>query len=174
MANGFVGFASQKYFQKLRDVSQTAGRMIASAGGRSNPNWAGLGEGQGFRLGVGTSENVVVRNEIYQNCLAQINQLDGLMAERIEQTVRQMDEMCQSIFIAPQTTPRVQSVLSQVRGALSEFRDVTTQANQVTQMYISQISVADQSVRFSPVPIHVDLHFPDEGHRLSHRKFTHY
>jgi len=105
---------------------------------------AGLGEGQGFRLGVGASENVVMREEVYRDCLTKIKQLDDLMAERVEQTVRQMDDMCQQIFIAPQTTPRVQAVLAEVRGALSEFRDVTTQTSQITQMYMSQIRAADR------------------------------
>ena len=101
MANGFIGMASQQYFQAVRHTTQQVGSMISSAGGNGSANMAGLGEGQGFRLGVGTSENVVMREEVYRSCLAQLKQLDDLMAERIEQTVRQMDEMCESIFIAP-------------------------------------------------------------------------
>jgi len=144
VANGFVGIASRKYFQELRNTSQMAGSLTVSAGGKSPPNMAGVGEGQGYRLNVGASENIVMKEDVYRDCLAQIQQLDELMAERIEQTVRQMDDMCKNIFIVPETTPRVQAVLGEIRGSLSEFRDVTTQTTQITQMYTSQIRAADR------------------------------
>ena len=144
MANGFIGFASQRHFQRMRDVTQQASSMISSAGGSSSPNLAGFGEGNSHRLGVGTSENVVMREDVYRSCVARAQQLDDLMAERISYCVRQMDEMCQTIFIAPQTTPRVQAVLSQVQGVLGEFRDLTAQTGQVTQMYVSQTTALDR------------------------------
>jgi len=128
----------------MHQTTQMAGQLISAAGGSSSPNLAGVGEGQSYRLGVGTSENVVMKEAVYHNCLAQLQQLDDMMAERIGQTVRQMDEICRSIFIAPQTTPRVQNVLGQVQGALGEFRDLTTQTSRITQMYMSRVTAIDR------------------------------
>jgi len=154
MTDGFIGFAAKNYSQMMQTTAQMAGSMIGSisgtggVSGASSTAFAGkmsaaIG-GRGFRLGVGTSENVVVRDDVYNAALNQITQLDGLMAERLEQTIMQIEDMCDTIFIAPETTPRARAVLGAVRRTLPEFMGVTAQTTRITQMYISQIRAADR------------------------------
>ena len=154
MTDGFIGMAAKNYTQMVQNTSQKASNMLGSISGAGGVSGAGgsvftgkimaASGGRGFRLGVGTSENIVVRDEIYGPALSQITQLDDLMAQRLEQTVRQIEEMCNTIFTAPETVPRVQALLGAVRRALPEFRGVTAQTTQVTQMYIGQIRAADR------------------------------
>ena len=154
MTDGFIGFAARRYTQMMQNTAQTAGSMLGSisgTGGVSGANSAtfagkmmAAGGGRGFRLGVGTSENIVVRDEVYHASLGQITQLDEQMAERLEQTIMQIEEMCETIFIAPETTPRVREILGAVRGTLPQFRGVTEQATRITQMYLGQIRAADR------------------------------
>ena len=144
MASGFIGNRSQQFFSRVRETSQQASGMIASAGGQSSPNTAGLGEGQGYRLGMGSSQNVVMREEVYRSCTSQLGQLDNRMAEQIENVCKQIDDLCQSIFIIPETTPRIQEVVQKVRGSLSDFQDVTTKVCRTSDMYVSQIRALDR------------------------------
>jgi len=142
MADGFVGNAAKKYFQSVRDVSQTARNMMSSIR-KSIPAAPVFEERSGYRTGVGTSENIVVKADVYQDALNQIKQLDERMAERLNNAMKQLDELCNTSFIVPETTSKVQAVLDGVKNSMTAFGDVTTQVTQTAEMYKSQMKSAD-------------------------------
>jgi len=143
MSIGFMGKAAKRYFKSVNGVSQKAVSIMSGIRSHTVRQATTFEAGSGYRTGVGTSENIVVEDDSYQEALNRIKQLDERMSERLGNVMKQVDELCNTSFIVPETTPKVQVVLNEVRSSMTAFCDVTIQTTQITEMYISQMKSAD-------------------------------
>jgi len=144
MTNGFIGIAAKNYFQSVRNTSQKAASMMSGIRSNKTQNASDFIKGGGYRTGVGTSENIVIEEDTYRDALNQIKQLDEQMSERLCDVMRQIDELCNTYFIVPETTSKVQAVLGEARNSMTAFCEVTMQTTQITEMYLSQMKAADR------------------------------
>lgn len=139
MARGFIGKSASGYFNVVGKAVQLGSSVL-----KTPVNPVESGDGGGFTTSVGTSKNIVVDDNVYDTALGKIEQTDAVMEEKLQYIIRQIEEMCGNVFIVPETTAKVQAVLDTVKGTMAEFRGLTKQMAQITQMYVSQINANDR------------------------------
>lgn len=145
MAYGFIGNKSASYFQGVANTLSMANSVLSSTGGSAY--FAGTSADEQslqYPVGVGTPANIAVDEELYSDTLRKIDKVDDDMAESVYNVVARLEKMCEVDFVVPDTTPKVLATLNEIKQTLGEFRDVTTEAVNVVQSFITEIGLADR------------------------------
>ena len=137
MPNGFIGVGSRRY---LQDVSSAHSNAVTATS--NTPSHAPTGP-RAVRLpfteddaatrissmfvgqGRGDSSNIIVDQPAYQEICTMLDRADDRMGECIYRTAMAIQNMCETILMLPQATPRCLGISNAVRDSLGELRSLT-------------------------------------------------
>jgi len=137
MPDGFRGNAPVQYLTEAEVAHKGAvdekGRITASAPSRRPPRQVmqrlpyGPHDARsgGNATGIGNSSNIVADNGEYAALARDISQVDNAMSECLNSVALEIEGMCETIYILPETVPRCTSHADVVKSALNEFRSLT-------------------------------------------------
>ena len=97
-----------------------------------------------YSVGVGTSDNVVVDNDEYEDITRVVDQIDEQAGSDLFRAAEAIETMCSSIYIVPVTVPRVLAITNQLKNSLREFRSLTEEANIHTRRFANEIREIDE------------------------------
>jgi len=92
---------------------------------------------------MGTSANVVINPNIYNQAVRRMDAIDELVGAEIHAALCQIEEMCSTIFQVPETIERIRNVCSEVKRCLGPFRAVTDGIAIDTRKYVHAMSDVD-------------------------------
>ena len=96
-------------------------------------------------VGAGNSSNVVVDQGLYDNTLRMLNAVDDQAGEDIYKTSACIEDMCSSIYVVPDTAPRVMAITARLKASLGEFRSLTENTSIQTRRFVNEIAQIDQA-----------------------------
>jgi len=96
-------------------------------------------------LGVGNSSNIVVDAGLHEEISRKLDMVDDDAGADIHKTSMLIEEMCSSMYVVPETSPRVRAIADRVKSALGEFRSITEDANIDTRKFVNEMGNIDQS-----------------------------
>ena len=96
-------------------------------------------------LGVGNSSNIVVDSVMYEDTVRKLDMVDDQAGEEIYRASVTIDEMCSSMYVVPETGPRVRAIADRVKSCLGEFRALTENTNIQTRRFVNEIRHIDQA-----------------------------
>ena len=152
MPNGFIGNAPAAYLggvhkaytQAIEANIQISADTPSSTTATGNvrrlpfePDDARVGQ---FVTGKGDSSNIVVDSSDYTELTQRISHADDKMGECLYRIALEIEEMCRTIYILPETLPRCMNVSSAVKTSLSEFRSLTEEAVSVACSFARDIA----------------------------------
>ncbi len=161
MPNGFVGKSSQKYLEKVNKAlsdSHTVHNknpldsipkgsfnthnmsMKYNYNAPYSPEEANYGS---YITGVGSSSNIVISQNDYDEIIQNTRKVDSEIAEDLYRIAAQIEEMCNTIYIVPVTLPKYMEILNKVRSSLDEFQMLTDQTVMYTQSYVDEMMRID-------------------------------
>ena len=95
-------------------------------------------------VGIGSHTNVVIDQGVYENALRRADVMEDQLGEEIYKTAMAIEKMCTSIYIVPETVPKILALTEQVKSSLGQFRALTEDASIQTRKYINEIMQLDQ------------------------------
>jgi len=161
MTNGFVGNASNHHIATVKQGLSSASAVHSmnpfggagggrvpppSMGDRMNmnsphsPMTAVLG---GVRTGIGNRSNVVVEQGLYNEVLQRILTTDIAIAEELHAIMIRIEEMCETIYIVPETLPKYLDAVNKLKSSLGEFQSLTNEARVGTERFVGEIVALD-------------------------------
>ena len=161
MPYGFAGNASVKYLEavaKALSAAQNAHSVNPFSGCSSGavpppslstrynqnppcpPDAAMSGAHQ---TGVGNQTNIVSDRSLYDTLLHKINETDNRMAEVLYHTAMEIEGLCATSFIVPETLPGYLAILNAVKSSLGEFRTLTNEAEIKARRFAEDITVIE-------------------------------
>lgn len=148
MPYGFIGNASQKYLTQVSgalSASQAAqSENTTSRGGQTAPYSPDSAMSGGYATGVGKPTNIVVNYGTYDEFLRKIRLVDEMAAEDLYNIAMQIESMCATIYVVPETLPRYLAILNQVKNSLREFRSITEETGIQTRRFINDMENIDR------------------------------
>ena len=96
-------------------------------------------------LGMGNSSNIVVDEGLYEDTLRKLDMVDDECGENIHKTSMIIEEMCSSMYVVPETGPRVKAIADRVKSMLGEFRSLTENTSIQTRKFVNEIRHIDQA-----------------------------
>ena len=165
MPKGLSGVTVGRFFKKTNEAMETAGKAHNKnplenipKGKVPQPNLATPNNqklpfsyedanplNDRYITGVGNSSNIVVEESIYRDAIRKINIADEKAGEEIYKMACVIEEMCKSIYIVPQTIPRVMSITSRIKDSLPQFRYLTEEVNITTRKLVDEMGRIDQA-----------------------------
>jgi len=100
--------------------------------------------GGSHSVGVGRSTNLVVDPAIYGGALQRASQVDDQTGADLFRAVTMIEEMCESIFVVPETITRMTALSDEVKSCLRQFRPVAEEINVKARRYVDAIMEADR------------------------------
>jgi len=97
----------------------------------------------GFTTGVGNESNIVVNQKTYEKALKKVQMIDDSIAEDYHNMLVQIEDMCSTIFVVPDTIPRILESVDKMKSSLEQFRSLTDKAIICTRRFVDQIAVID-------------------------------
>jgi len=141
MPNGFRGSAAESYLGAAGSALSAAAtahnqRPIPAQAGAQRPEMPSTPNAQaphdvssahsgGNITGVGNSSNIVVGSAEYNNILSRIERIDDDMGRTLHQISVRIEEMCRGEFVMPQTVQRCNTLTSNLKNSLGEYRRLT-------------------------------------------------
>jgi hypothetical protein len=163
MINGFTGMSLERFLRNTNEAME-----LAHAGHSRDP-FAGVAPGEvslpqlstpinkrppfgtesafggRHRTGVGSSANIVVDQSVYDNVLRMADDADGQAGEDIYRIAEAIENMCSSIYVVPETVPKVLAITSQIKSSLSQFRSMTENVCIQTRRFVNEIRHIDRA-----------------------------
>ena len=148
MPSGFIGNASRVFLthtsEALTEASQTSNHILAkNRMPRGNqvrpitPNEAARG---GFQTGVGDSSNIVVDSHTYEQALRAVDRIDDRIGELLYRITTELEEMCKTSYIIPQTESRFLFINGCVKSSIGQFRGLTEEIAIGTRRFVRNIT----------------------------------
>ena len=97
----------------------------------------------GFSLGIGNNSNIVVSQDTYERTIHRASSFDTAMAEESYNLSVQLEEMCSSIYVVPETLPKFLEAVSTIKSSLTEFQAVTDDARMQTLSFVGEMMSID-------------------------------
>jgi len=97
----------------------------------------------GHTVGVGNATNIVVDEHVYEDVVRQIGMLDEEFGADLYRTATAIEEMCTSMYVAPETTPLLLEIASQLKSSLGQFRSLTEEASIQTRRFVDEMMEID-------------------------------
>jgi len=92
---------------------------------------------------MGNSSSVVVDADIYNTVLQRLDTADHQAGADMYAMCNTIDEICETIFVVPETTPRIKAMTDQFKKSLGQFRSLTEEVAIDVRRYTSEISNID-------------------------------
>ena len=131
MPRGFSGNGARRY---LGNVAEAQAQAASATRGmpsdsppmpRPRPLPFSPDSGGGFSLGHGDSSNIVVSQGDYETVARRLAQMDEQIGECLYQCAKEIEYMCDSIFIMPAVSPRCKAISTGVITYLGQLRTIT-------------------------------------------------
>jgi len=97
------------------------------------------------KVGVGNRTNIVVEQVIYEDAIKKIEMTDDKAGEEIYKMCCKIEEMCNTIYIVPETIPRVMEITGRLKDSMPQFRYLTEEVNIQTRKFFNEIGHIDQA-----------------------------
>jgi len=97
------------------------------------------------KTGVGNRSNIVVEQSVYEECMKKLEMVDDKAGEEIYKLCCTVEEMCKTIYIVPETIPRVMAITSRVKNSMPKFRELTEEVRLQVKKHVEEIGYIDQA-----------------------------
>ena len=135
MPNGFSGYAANSYLTSVAEAHENAAESVESAAIVNrpsprvqplpfSPDRAGSTGGQ-FTTGTGSSDNIVAFYTEYDAISRDLNMADDRIGECLYRVCEEIENMCQTIYVLPQTVPQCMNITNDIKCTMNEFREMT-------------------------------------------------
>jgi len=94
----------------------------------------------GFITGVGNSSNVVVDSFTYDEAMKMMDRIDDEMGELFHRISVEVEDMCRTSFVVPQTVPRCLHVCGCIKDSLRTFRGLSDDASTGTRRLVGNMT----------------------------------
>ena len=91
----------------------------------------------------GDSSNIVVDSHVYHSAMRRMDMIDNQAGADIHRCCNAIEEMCASMYIVPETVPRVMEIVSRVKGSLGQFRSLTAEIDMSANRFINAAAEID-------------------------------
>jgi len=157
MPDGFIGEACEKYLSRVCRAMSCANAVLGKnpfagvevsrfappvmSAHKSHvasyaPDTAKAGS---YATGVGNQLNIVVLQGAYEQALKKVQMIDSRMAEDIYRLSVQIEEMCETIYIVPETQKKCMEYTDKMKSSLREFELLTDEAIICTRQFADRI-----------------------------------
>ena len=92
---------------------------------------------------AGDSSNVVVEPDAYNTILQRMDVVDYQAGADMYAISNEIEEICSTIFVVPETGPRISGIADQFKKSLNQFRAATEEVIIDTRRFISTASDVD-------------------------------
>jgi hypothetical protein len=148
MPDGFVGKACQSYLEAV-NTALSAAHGVHIANAQSPPSELNLRHRSedamygSHMTGAGNCTNIVVDQNAYTEALQKMSRVDAEVAEDLHRIANEIEKMCDTIFIVPETLCNYKQILNQVRSSLDEFQSLTEQTARLGQGFVDEMMRID-------------------------------
>jgi len=97
------------------------------------------------KTGVGNRSNIVVEQSVYEECMQKLEAVDDKAGQEIYRMCCTIEEMCKTIYIVPETIPRVMAITSRIKNSMPEFRGITEEVRLQVKKHVDEIGHIDQA-----------------------------
>ena len=97
------------------------------------------------KTGIGNRSNIVVEQSIYEDVIKKIDMADDKAGEEIYKMCCKIEEMCKTIYIVPETIPRIMALTSRLKDSMPQFRGLTEEVNIQIRKFVNEIGNVDQA-----------------------------
>ena len=163
MPRGFAGKSVEKFFTNTEEALERAGEAHnknpferhRSNGSVPLPNlppthnqpapftssdaWTGGPHGRN----VGDSSSVVVDTDVYNAVIQRADMVDHQSGGDMYAMCNTIDEICETIFVVPETSPRIAAITDQFKKSLGHYRSLTEELAICVRRYTNEISNID-------------------------------
>ena len=147
MPNGFSGHAARRYLDDVAQAREQAVSVTRDMPSGSPPaprprplpfSSDSAGSGQ-FSTGQGSSDNIVVSQADYDALAYKLYQIDERVSDCLYQCAKQVEEMCDTIFIMPVVGPRCKHIAGGVVECLGQLRALTDDVGASAKKFAAEI-----------------------------------
>ena len=147
MPNGFRGNPPAVYLGKVSEahsVAVAAGNQ-APAGAPHGPRVVRLphppstANSGSFSVGYNNSSNIVTSQSEYDTVARIVSEMDDGVGEAIYNISTEIEELCETIFVMPSTTPRILALAGTIKSSMGSFRSATEEMSASARMFASEI-----------------------------------
>ena len=132
-----MGEACQKYLSKVSSAMKSANAVHGkSHSAKHAPDTAKSG---GYVTGVGNQRNIVVSQGVYDQALKRVQIIDSRMAEEIYKMTVQIERMCETTYIVPETRAKCLEYVDKIKSSLGKFESLTDEAIICTRQLASTL-----------------------------------
>ena len=95
--------------------------------------------------GIGNSSNIVVDEALYQETVRKLNAIDDYAGEEIYRMACKIEEICQSMYVVPETIPHITALTAQLKGYLPEFRNLSDDVGIQVRRFADEVGTIDKA-----------------------------
>ena len=162
MPRGFVGNSVKKFFENTEAALDRAGDahnanpfegrrsgvvplpVLPATNNQTAPfspedAWSGGPHARN----VGNSSNVVVDPDVYRHTLQRMDMVDYQAGADMYMISTEIEDMCSTIFVVPETGPRIAAIADQLKRSLGPLRSLTEEVAIDVRQFANEISNAD-------------------------------
>ena len=99
------------------------------------------------RIGVGNSSNMVVSEDTYDDIAKRASILDDQVCEELYKVADEIEQMCASIFVVPETVPRLLEATGQFKRIINSSRSITEDTIILTRRFVNEMIQIDERRR---------------------------
>ena len=144
MPNGFIGKYSEQYLSDVNNCYSRNNNTYSDSRGPMRLQYSADTAMSGqYNTYAGNSSNIVFDPDIYDEMLRRVQIIDEQAGEDLYRVAIQIEEMCETIYIIPETLPKFLSILNSVKDSLREFRSLTEEACIQTRKFVNAIDSID-------------------------------
>ncbi|MCL2611290.1 MAG: hypothetical protein FWE02_06405 [Defluviitaleaceae bacterium] len=161
MARGFTGKTVERFFcntsealsnaAKVHDRDPFEGRsaglvplpILPSVSNRKVPFEAADAWSDKHPTNVGNSSNIVVDPSVGEPALIRVSSVDERAGQELYNICSMVEEMCRTIYIVPETNPRVINMCSEFKNSLGQFRTLTEEFNSCMRSFMNEAANID-------------------------------
>jgi len=163
MIRGFSGVSLEQFLRNTNDGMQRASKghsrnpfegvsaglvqlpLLGAPANKRPPFPEESAFGGGHDVGVGNQTNIVVDQGVYDTAIRMVDMADEQAGEDLYRIITAIEEMCTSIYVVPETVPKVLSITGQIKDSLGQFRSITENVNIQTRRFVNEIREIDRA-----------------------------
>jgi len=151
MPRGFIGMPATTYLRQAADAhsnaTSTGKRAVSNAPSTTNLRERQLpfapsegNSGGSVSTGRGNSSNIVVSQSEYEAITRGVSQADERVGACLYNSFNEIEMLCQTAFILPDTIPRCLNICDSVKKSLGEYSALTHDLTIGTRRFAQEIS----------------------------------
>jgi len=147
----YLSQAKEAHTSATDNVTQTGEQLVTRAPGSANTasrfrirqlpfEPAEGASGASVPTGRGNSSNIVVSQQEYDSLTRMISQADYRVGECMYNVAKEIELLCQTVFMLPSAVPRCLNISDSVKNSLGEFCGVTEDCGLQTRGFTRAIT----------------------------------